>query len=123
MHAKLDLISNFSEASRDLAYILVRDEHRTRARVGFLASSMSHGRAPQPFTLKVPSRPRLAKLLLSPAVRCLYFVHHSSYFDIVMSGEAATAQPGAGWDEAQCTAALAQLERLQQQVNTLKYPR
>jgi len=26
------------------------------------------------------------------------------------------AQPGAGWDEAQCTAALAQLEQLQAQV-------
>lgn len=33
-----------------------------------------------------------------------------------MSVSDSTAQPGAGWDEAQCTAALAQLEQLQAQV-------
>ncbi|KAF2133273.1 hypothetical protein P153DRAFT_381711 [Dothidotthia symphoricarpi CBS 119687] len=31
-----------------------------------------------------------------------------------------TAQPGAGWDEAQCTAALAQLEQLQAQIDDLR---
>jgi hypothetical protein len=31
------------------------------------------------------------------------------------------AQPGAGWDEAQCTAALAQLEQLQAQVRIARH--
>ena len=33
-----------------------------------------------------------------------------------MSASEPAAQPGAGWDEAQCMAALAQLEQLQAQV-------
>lgn len=35
-----------------------------------------------------------------------------------MSASSTAAQPGAGWDEAQCMAALAQLEQLQAQVRT-----
>ncbi|KAH7380623.1 mediator complex subunit 27-domain-containing protein [Pyrenochaeta sp. MPI-SDFR-AT-0127] len=37
-----------------------------------------------------------------------------------MSPSDAAAQPGAGWDEAQCTAALAQLEQLQAQLDDLR---
>jgi hypothetical protein len=34
-----------------------------------------------------------------------------------MASTDATTQPGAGWDEAQCKEALAQLERMQAQVS------
>ncbi|KAI8936866.1 hypothetical protein NX059_006103 [Plenodomus lindquistii] len=37
-----------------------------------------------------------------------------------MSGTGIIPQPGGGWDEAQCTAALAQLEQLQAQINDLR---
>ncbi|KAF1837282.1 hypothetical protein BDW02DRAFT_157558 [Decorospora gaudefroyi] len=37
-----------------------------------------------------------------------------------MGGPDAAAQPGAGWDEAQCTAALARLEELQAQIDNLR---
>ncbi|KAF1932900.1 uncharacterized protein M421DRAFT_252068 [Didymella exigua CBS 183.55] len=37
-----------------------------------------------------------------------------------MSGSDSTAQPGAGWDEAHCMAALAQLEQLQSQIDDLR---
>ncbi|CAO2647752.1 Nn.00g086740.m01.CDS01 [Neocucurbitaria sp. VM-36] len=37
-----------------------------------------------------------------------------------MSAPDSAAQPGAGWDEAQCTAALAQLEQLQAQIDDLR---
>ncbi|KAJ8117847.1 hypothetical protein OPT61_g1048 [Boeremia exigua] len=37
-----------------------------------------------------------------------------------MSASDAAAQPGAGWDEAQCMAALAQLEQLQAQIDDLR---
>ncbi|KAF2633721.1 hypothetical protein BU25DRAFT_11720 [Macroventuria anomochaeta] len=37
-----------------------------------------------------------------------------------MSASGSTAQPGAGWDEAQCMAALAQLEQLQAQIDDLR---
>ena len=38
-----------------------------------------------------------------------------------MNTQEPTAQPGAGWDEAQCMAALAQLEQLQAQVRTQRF--
>lgn len=38
-----------------------------------------------------------------------------------MSAPDTAAVPGAGWDEAQCTAALARLEQLQAQVKILAY--
>ena len=41
---------------------------------------------------------------------------HTLYLPCVMSASEPAAQPGAGWDEAQCMAALAQLEQLQAQV-------
>ncbi|KAH6616732.1 hypothetical protein C7974DRAFT_51087 [Boeremia exigua] len=37
-----------------------------------------------------------------------------------MSASDSTAQPGVGWDEAQCMAALAQLEQLQTQIDDLR---
>ncbi|RYN40395.1 hypothetical protein AA0112_g3228 [Alternaria arborescens] len=37
-----------------------------------------------------------------------------------MGATEGAAQPGAGWDEAQCTAALAQLEQLQAQINDMR---
>ncbi|KAL1800885.1 hypothetical protein ACET3X_001227 [Alternaria dauci] len=37
-----------------------------------------------------------------------------------MGATEAAAQPGAGWDEAHCTAALAQLEQLQAQINNTR---
>lgn len=37
-----------------------------------------------------------------------------------MASAETTSEPGAGWDEAQCTAALAQLERLQAQIDDLR---
>jgi hypothetical protein len=45
----------------------------------------------------------------------------AAVFDLLlakMSAPESAAQPGAGWDEAQCMAALAQLEQLQAQVRT-----
>jgi hypothetical protein len=38
-----------------------------------------------------------------------------------MNTEEPSAQLGAGWDEAQCMAALAQLEQLQAQVRTRRF--
>lgn len=40
-----------------------------------------------------------------------------------MAAAETTSQPGGGWDEAQCTAALAHLEQLQAQVDDLQYRR
>jgi hypothetical protein len=50
-------------------------------------------------------------LIFSRTASFLYVVHYIAMAALDVAGD-----PGAGWDEAQCTTALAQLEELQAQV-------
>lgn len=51
---------------------------------------------------------------------CLKFQFGFILSHYPMSATDLSSQPGAGWDESQCTAALAQMEQLQSQVRNIE---
>jgi hypothetical protein len=67
------------------------------------------------FTVARRSHPSKATFLLLSSRTAFDFLceHH-----IAMAAPEIASDPGAGWDEAQCSAALAQLEQLQAQVRS-----